>query len=198
MSLPKVSALTALTGLAALTLAPVQAAPIQYVFSLTATGTLNNVAFTDAQITITADGDTTGVYNANASTIVNPVGSPAFTVSGVGAGTLTDDYSIYIDQYPPDKVIGLSNDTFGEIPVEEAQAFGGYFLDTSVGPITSTYAPGLFLSTSAGDLVTSIPSDATFTATLLPAVPETSTTVSFGLLLGLGGVTVLARKRRKA
>lgn len=82
MSFPKLSALAALAGLAALAAVPAQAAPIQYVFSGPVSGTLNGAGFTDAQITFTASGDTTGISSNGMGFFSNSVGSPAFTWPG--------------------------------------------------------------------------------------------------------------------
>jgi hypothetical protein len=69
------------------------AAPITYSFSGTATGTLNGIAFTNAAVTVDAFGDTTAVLAGTIS--CNSLTSVTFSISGVGAGTVTDTLAIF-------------------------------------------------------------------------------------------------------
>src|SRR5450755_2887786 len=75
------------------------AAPITYTFSGLVSGTLGVTPFTNAQITITAAGDTSNIQDTTdcgtAPPVCNSLGSVTFTINGVGSGTVTDALFIF-------------------------------------------------------------------------------------------------------
>jgi hypothetical protein len=203
----------ALLGFAAV----VEAGPIVYVESGTASGMIGGSSFTNALVRVTASGDTVNVvslidgsltYYANLSSLTT------VTIAGIGTATVTDPNAIYSIPTPVDidpkngfpvlpyVVIGTLDsppglDSFTGIGAQGDNALLGYDLTTAIGPITGSpggvgYPTFLFVHTTLGNLSfsgnISPTAEGTFTATL---VPEPTSL----LLLG-SGLAVLAGRSR--
>lgn len=88
-----VTAVALLAAACSLTSFPVAAGPITYVVQTTASGSLDGVSFTNAPITVTLVGDTSGIVSLNPATqnfsLANP-GTATLVISGVGGAVLTD------------------------------------------------------------------------------------------------------------
>src|SRR5579875_2119533 len=72
---------------------PARAVPITYIVQTTASGTLNGVAFTNAGLTVTLSGDTSGIVSLNPATQDFSLGNPGaatLVISGLGAAAFTD------------------------------------------------------------------------------------------------------------
>jgi len=76
------------------------AAPITYTMSGPVSGTLNGVAFTNAQITLVGTGDTStiGAPGCSLPVVCNSLSSLTFTIAGVGSGTVTNTMIIFDNQ----------------------------------------------------------------------------------------------------
>src|SRR5579875_3524536 len=71
---------------------PARAVPITYIVQTTASGTLNGVAFTNAGLTVTLSGDTSGIVSLNPATQDFSLGNPGaatLVISGLGAAAYT-------------------------------------------------------------------------------------------------------------
>jgi hypothetical protein len=172
------------------------AAPITYTFSGPVSGTLGGTPFTNAQITITATGDTSTIPDLIDCTgppiICNRLGSVTFTINGVGSGTITD--GLFIFDFGPNQALGLERFGAGGdwVDITHAQ-FAIYALATSIGPLTVTpigSSPFGSVATTAGILsLTSNPN--TFQAVTAAVVPPTIAK-SFGAgSIALNGSTSL-------
>ena len=124
----------------------VQAGPITYTITTTATGTLGGTSFTNAAITVTFVGDTSNIVAGNtlggsAGTLVN-LGSATVIIAGLGAATLTDPAFI-ISTF--DNTTGGSDVVIGDytngtgILAATGPAFYGYNLATSFGPLAGRW-----------------------------------------------------------
>jgi hypothetical protein len=140
------------------------AAPITYIFSgSSVSGTLNGTPFTNAQVTITATGDTSNVPDvadcgSNPTLPCNAPLTVTFNIAGVGSGTITDSLLIF-DNHTTTPVpgLGLERRSGGGdwLDIVHAQ-FGTYGLVTAIGPLTVAplSTPGSFgaVATTAGNL----------------------------------------------
>src|SRR5580698_3875410 len=75
---------------------PVQAAPITYSLTTTASGTLGASSFTNALVTVTLSGDTSSIMPGSGSItglLVNP-GTATVGIAGVGTATFTGSIGI--------------------------------------------------------------------------------------------------------
>src|SRR5258708_5458983 len=162
--LPKVLALVVAgsTGLAA------HAAPSTYTFSGTATGTLNGVAFANAAVAIDAVGDTSGVTQGG-GVCCNRVTSTRFSISGAGAGTVTDSLDIFNNQ--GNAAVGLQRGLCTGLDWTDIfhAAFGTYALATAIGPVTGTALVQGNVNTTAGVLAITGSAISTFQASTGPA-----------------------------
>jgi len=149
------------------------AAPITYIFSgSSVSGTLGGTAFTNAQVTITATGDTSTVPDVpdcgvNPGVPCNAPLTVTFNIAGVGSGTITDSLLIFDNHSSTG--LGLERRSGGGdwLDIVNAQ-FGSYGLVTAIGPLTvaALSTPGSFgaVATTAGNLTLTTTPD-TFQAT---------------------------------
>jgi hypothetical protein len=169
------------------------ASAITYKEQVTASGTLGSNPFTDALLTISWTGDTTGVTGGSGF-FTNQAGpnTVSLNIAGLGNFIFTDDMDVFVNQnfFPPAVGFG-SNTTRGSVLDTLDNAFGTYDLTTAIGPITDTsfIRPDLPNGTTGGLLTIVSAGDSTFTATLGATTPEPSSILLFGSgILGLAGV----------
>jgi hypothetical protein len=170
------------------------AAPITYTESATVSGTLGNTSFTNALITITGTGDTTGVFNDG--NFRNNV-SASFSIAGDGSGTFTDAIQTFVNQtFLPTPAAGFDDATLGQPSILDtfSATFATYDLTTAIGPITGPpfINPGVGFATTAGTLVLNIAGNSTFTATT-GVVPAPSIGAGLPIFLVVGGLLFAAK-----
>ena len=199
----------ALVGFAAL----IEAAPITYIESGLASGTIGGSTFTNALVQVTVTGDTANVVPIFGGFVFANVSSATTVfITGIGTATVTDPNAVYSVPTPvaidtgfpvlPYVVIGTLDsppalESFTGIGAQGDNALLGYDLTTAIGPITGSpggigYPTSLFFHTTLGDLSFtanfSPTTVGTFTATL---VPEPTSL----LLLGSGLALLAGRSR---
>jgi PEP-CTERM motif len=198
--------------------APTEASPITYTETSFGSGTLGLNTFTNALITLTLTGDTSGVApSAVYPSLLLNSGSATITIDGIGTATLNspDGYAAVAAPFnletgtPPagfaivqfDDATGVN---FTHILAVSSIELTGYDLQTSIGPTTGaglglvdgshySYSTTLgllqFVPDSGGDPVT-------MTAT---AVPEPSSlSLSFVSIGGLGLLAAWRQRRRQS
>ena len=128
---------------------PAAASSITYVESATASGKIGATTFTNALVTVTISGDTSGVtpfdLGAPVGTILYNLGPATVNISGVGTATLTQTTGIYIFNGAQALVI-----SGGQISTPLAVMATGSFLDdswTGLIMITDTGLAGYNLQT---------------------------------------------------
>jgi hypothetical protein len=177
-------------------------APITYVFSGPATGTLNGTPFTGAQVTVSATADTDNVTSAGPSLPCVVPSKITVDIAGLGTVTATGSSYVFDNQISSVWGFGEGNCSGGSdwLDVSDAQA-STYALVSNLAPTTGTQFGGGTADTTSGKLVfTAVP--LTFQATLGQA-PTISTipTLSRWALLLLGlmlTATAVFFLRRKA
>jgi len=184
-------------------------APITYVFSGPASGTLGATPFTGAQTTVTATADTANVVNNSGDPCINLTGVVTIVIAGVGSATTTGPNLMFDNQTSPIKVWGLENGTCSNglndwLDVIDPTA-ATYGLVTSVGPSTGTTTTPGGVATTAGTLQFTAP-PLTFQATLGQAPPPVASapipTLSewvvalLALMLATAGLLVARRRDR--
>jgi hypothetical protein len=178
----------ALVGFAAM----VEAAPITYLESGIASGTLGGTTFTNALVQVTLSGNTANVVTLTDGTItvfVNLSSLTTVTIAGIGTATITDPNAMYsfpapvgiADGFPvlPYVIFGTLDhspalDSFTGFGGQGSNALLGYDLTTSIGPITGSpggvdYPTRTFLHTTLGNLA--------FTENLTPTGTGTFTAI---------------------
>jgi hypothetical protein len=175
------------------------ASPITYTEVATGTGTLDGIGFTNALVTITLVGNTSGATNCGTNCTAN-FGSASVTVSGVGSDTFTSSTHAFANQNL--NAVGIST-SLGDILNTSSSAFATYLIADAIGPSTGSSGinSGLVFSTSGGsfDLTSILNNQSTFTATISPSpVPLPSALPLFATGLGALGLLGWRRKRKAA
>jgi hypothetical protein len=172
------------------------AATIDYIFSGTATFTLNGVDFTDAPFTLTYVSDTSTITSGGGEFFNTGVGT---FVSGATTVTLTGDVNEVIAN-PPSDLLGFGqiiNSPF-TVSVEAINngAFGSYNLATAFPLTSGSLNPptGATFATSGGDLVFTDESFGAVSFQATGGVPEASTWAM--MLAGFAGLGFLAYRKR--
>lgn len=141
---------------------PVEAVPITYTLSATATGTIGGSTFTNALVTLTGIGDTDNIVDLGGLEddgfvipfgilFANPV-SATLSIAGIGVATIqpTAVYSVTVpadldedgDNEPPSVIFGTLDappalGSFTGFGFALSDSLAGYELRTAIGPITS-------------------------------------------------------------
>jgi hypothetical protein len=177
------------------------AVPITYTFSsASVSGSLNGTPFTNAAVTITAVGDTVNIptvpigvcLQTPPSFVCNFPLNVTFSVSGVGAGTVTE--ALYIFNLQSGPVLGLGRPGTADFMDVGNAAFATYGLGTPIAPITVTqsFLSGGGVTTNLGTLILANALD-TFQAALGGAVSPPTIAKSFGAgTIPLNGSTSLS------
>jgi hypothetical protein len=182
--------------------APTFAAPITYVVTTMGNGSLNGTAFTNALVTISLFGDTTGVVGG--PSVFENSGTATVSVAGVGSDTFAVATEAFVNQGfdPAFGVTGIRTTANVPILLSFDAAFKTYNLTTAIGPIgpvpvfTAPGFPAFATLSGSFSLLVAAPFSSTFTATLEPRpVPEPAV-----LALLAAGVTLhhATRRRRKS
>jgi hypothetical protein len=132
---------------------PVQAGPITYQMSSTASGKIGAISFADALVTLTGTGDTANIVPISGFAAFAEPLTTTVTIQGVGTATITDPTEILstvISLVPTTGFPDLPYVLFGRTDLPPAldsitgigavgnTALLGYNLSTSIGPITTT------------------------------------------------------------
>jgi hypothetical protein len=196
------------------------AKPITYTETFTASGTLDGVAFSDADVTMTLVSDTADVISAPCNCVTpdipvyeNNTGTTTLNISGVGSATFTDLTGVFAETFvaPTHAFVGFEGEdpshtvtnfiiiSNGPLGTGDA-AFDSYDLTTAIGPIgpdgtiCNCAFGGQSFNTSAGLVDFTATSNATFTAITAEGVPEPITLSLFGA--GLAGAAAIRRRKK--
>jgi hypothetical protein len=141
----------------------VNAEPINYTFTGTASGNVNGAAFSNADVTITAFADTGNVLFDGYNLYQVIPSSTTVDIAGVGSGTLTGEVVVFNMQAFNYSFAGLQQDAMDIVTVESLD-LETYDLKTSFGPLSPGYLSlygslnipttmGTVVFNSAGDFV---------------------------------------------
>jgi hypothetical protein len=132
----------------------VHASPATYTFGGPFSGALNGVAFTNANMSVIATGDTSLRTTDVNGVFCVPLSSVTFSIQGVGSGTITDTMAIFANNSVT--AIGLQRGCFGSDWLDSSDpGFATYDLASNLGPLSvSAFAPGNqgVVNTTAGQL----------------------------------------------
>jgi von Willebrand factor type D domain/PEP-CTERM motif len=149
---------------------PSFAAPITYTEEATATGSLGGVAFTNADVVFNMTGDTSNVVTTSPREIIDSnSGTVTVSVAGGAPAAFTDGGAVFYNHgtgaFPPTIGFGSGDSVYYISLASPIQ----YDLRTSIGPVSGSAQISrvpVFEATTAGNFIlTSVNSNATFTAT---------------------------------
>ena len=180
-----------MSAVVGLTTGRADAAFATYTETVTGSGTLGGVSFTNALITITGTGDTTDIFSPPAfpGVFALSLASNTVTVAGLESASLTlNNVQVAVNQITATG--GFAYGANGTAIVGNYNAaFASINLAASTGPLMgiASFNAESLLSTTRGNLViNTVSSSATFQATVTPnSVPEPSS-------LALAGVAAVA------
>jgi hypothetical protein len=152
---------------------PALAVPITYTETVTATGSLGGVAFSNAAIVLTMHNDTTNVIGG--PSFFENLGIVTVSVNGGSPMTFTNSTEVFSAPTPPPSSAGFSDLTRSlDILDVSSPSFATYTLQTAIGPISGAalISPGEFFPTTGGTFaLTGVTGLATFTATTTSPAP---------------------------
>jgi hypothetical protein len=164
---------------------------ITYTEQVTAQGTFNGSFFTDANVLLTMDNNTTNVSTVDSDIFINP-GTATVSIDGGTPFTFIDTILVFSNQ---SLSIGgfVDSEAKDDILDIDSDSFATYDLKTSIGPLVGIgeNTAGSF-PTTGGALELDRVGDVTFTATT-PGVPEGSTWMM--MLLGFAGLGFMGYRR---
>jgi hypothetical protein len=185
-----------------LPLAGAHAIPMDYTFTGTGGGTINGTAFTGT-FTFVFDGNTANIAPFGSEFILPNVGG-TFS-EGSNTFTLNPIFGIIANPDPSFPRVGFFNSDITNGLVINNNAFAGYGLGTSLGPITAPSGDpssfllptlggttGFLLDGGADRLILTADSSLTFTAAPPSTVPEPSTIALF--VAGVLGIGLIYRR----
>jgi hypothetical protein len=181
----------------------VTGAPITYVFSGPASGTLGTTPFTGAQITVTGTADTANVTTTFPNLPCIDLTSVTINIAGVGSATATGPNKLFDNPFPV-LVWGLTNGSCGIsggadwLDVANPLA-ANWRLVTPIGPTTGVAVAGFQVATTAGTLTLTYPAVPTTFQAFFPAaapVPAMSPWTLVLLALTLNSMALVFLRRR--
>ena len=190
-----------LLGLLVGVMGPARADTIRYTETFTASGSLGGASFTDRQVTLTAYGDTSTLFQTPAVAFVD---SPTsfVAVDGLATASFTDTLDVFVVYNPRDGGIfgftDFNSPNGGDILDVQASPFLTYDLVSPIGPLVGSFADFSSLNnpwaTSGGDLIwTAVGNDVIVTASSVPEPSSATLLVAAG---ALGMLVAGARRRR--
>lgn len=171
-----------------------------YTFTVTGSGALDGVSFTDQLITLTTDTTLASVSTLSNGTTDRALNVPTtVSILGVGSDNLTDNISFVVARAGNPNA-GISDQTLGlGLVVLQGSAFASVSMFDTVGPVQGNGLSNYFAvttPTSNGSLYLSDVTSGSYTASIgeqPSAVPEPSSLWLLGT--GIAGATVSIRKR---
>src|ERR1700733_8441545 len=162
--------------------------PLTITITGSASGSLGSARFSSATFIFTVTGDTSQLVSPSCcqGDLETPSGAATtFTITGVGSGTLMDNQVVFVD--PGRGTVGIAHANDGDMLDLDSNAFLGYKMDTSKGPITGQAFIGddPVFGTSMGPLSISGAGTITFTFTV-SAAPAGPTVTAVHDSLGVG------------
>jgi len=179
------------------------AAPITYTETATASGSLNGVAFTDANVLLRMVNDTTLVVGG--PDLFENFGILTVSLNGGIPVTFTDQMEVFSAPTLSPPTVGFSDITIHQDVLDDGSVFlANYDLKTAIGPISGSPALSSLdvpFPTTGGDFVlTSVANDtSTFTATTVavPAPPIGGLAVLITFGGAMFGARLLERRRAR-
>lgn len=159
---------------------PVSAQTLKYVFTGTASGTVGDMSFANATLTVSTIGDTsTVVFTTPINRLNVPPGGSSFSIGGVGSGTFTDATYVFDNQTTfggsvgfgdPSLPLGFCCDIIQihDDAFESNNVFATYDLKSPIGPLGFVTDPSLSdwvnVPTSLGNMTVTSYTNVSFTA----------------------------------
>jgi hypothetical protein len=179
-------------GAALLPLSIAAAAPITYVFSGTASGSISGKSFSDVSFTVTAVADTVNVPAPTAGDITFTPTTVTINNSASSQPVSVADAYVFDNQSLQKVGFGLGQD---DIQFDDP-SFATYNMKTSTGPFFEASDPSIAdwvdMPTSKGDLTVTSLTNLTFTATLSGSSAPSAVPLPSAAGLSLAGLTLCA------